>query len=76
MNARFRMQLASVLAMSITGKIVFFSFQKLREGVVKDFQRQQMKKVQNMKDLQTQATLTRVLRAERDKEMRSNEAGS
>ena len=43
---------------------------------MKDFQRQQMKKVQNMKDLQTQATLTRVLRAERDKEMRSNEAGS
>jgi len=42
----------------------------LREGVIKDIQRQALKKTQNIKALQDQIELTKVLEAQRDKELR------
>ena len=39
--------------------------QKLREGVVRDMHRQEMKKIQNLKMLQDQQELTKILTAQR-----------
>ncbi len=42
--------------------------QSMREGVIKDFERQEMKKIQNLKALQDQIELTKALKRKRDQE--------
>jgi len=44
----------------------------LREGVIKDIQRQALKKSQNIKVLQDQIELTKILEVQRDKDLREN----
>ena len=46
----------------------FMNFQSLKEGVIRDVQRQEMKKKQNIKMLQDQIELTKVLQAEREQD--------
>ncbi|XP_064599981.1 protein PET117 homolog, mitochondrial-like isoform X2 [Liolophura sinensis] len=43
--------------------------EKLHEGVVRDLERQQKSKIQNLKMLQDQIELTKVLKAQRDADM-------
>ncbi|KAI0215196.1 hypothetical protein LSAT2_032769 [Lamellibrachia satsuma] len=45
----------------------------MREGVIKDYERQQMKKLMNVKYLQEQEDLTKVLRAQRKADMKRKE---
>ena len=42
--------------------------QNMREGVVKDLQRQEMKKIQNLKMLQDQIELTKILKERQQNE--------
>lgn len=52
------------------GHILFLlCSQKLHEGVVRDLERQQKSKIQNLKMLQDQIELTKVLKARRDADM-------
>ncbi|XP_064622908.1 protein PET117 homolog, mitochondrial-like [Lineus longissimus] len=52
--------------------------ERLREGVVKDMERQEMKKLQNLKALQDQIELTKILKTQRDKDtsLKTESSGS
>ena len=43
-------------------------FQNMREGIYKDLQRQEMRKIQNLKRLQDQEELTKILKKFRDED--------
>lgn len=43
--------------------------QRLHDGVIKDAERQEMRKIANLKHLQEQIDLTKALKAQRDKEL-------
>lgn len=45
----------------------------LRQGVINDMQRQEMKKRQNLKQYQDQRDIDRILRAEREKQRQESE---
>lgn len=47
--------------------------QKLHEGVIKDIERQQMRKLENTYNLQNQAELTKILRKNQEKQDRLQE---
>ncbi|CAD5116051.1 DgyrCDS4985 [Dimorphilus gyrociliatus] len=45
--------------------------ERLHDGVIKDAERQEMRKIANLKHLQEQIDLTKALKAQRDKEMKT-----
>ncbi len=68
-------KLTLLAASGFTATIVYYVHakqiedrQNMREGVIKDAQRQEMKKRQNLKALQDQIELTKVLKSKRDQE--------
>jgi hypothetical protein len=53
-------------------KLFFVCVQSMREGVIKDIQRQEMKKIQNLKLLQDQIELAKALKEQQAYEQLSN----